>query len=68
MTDNTMVIHSKRFGDEQEERAVDFVKAASYSAPEKLGVKRNAHGRQHLPPSVKLSLPTVSLIIKEVIH
>lgn len=67
MTDN-IVINSKKFGDVQENRAVDFVKAASTRAPVNLGVKRNNRGRQNLPPSVKLSLPTVCLIIKEVIH
>lgn len=66
--DNKMIINSKRFGDVQEESAAVLIKAVSFRAPVKLGVKCNAHGRQHLPPSVKLSLPTMCLIIKEITH
>lgn len=64
VTDNKTMIHFKRFGHVQERRAVGFVKAVSFRAPVNLGVKRNTRGSQHLPPSVKLSLPTVCLHYK----
>lgn len=60
-----MIINSKRFGKMcQEGRAVDFC----FRAPVNLRVKHNTRGWQRLPPTVKPSLPTACLIIKEVMR